>query len=214
MERILIAIDGSDPALTAVRYVGRLFSKRVHTVLLHVMSETPEAVRDMHVDASALGEDHDLDLWRDRQEEMINALMQQAADNLVDAGFARKTITARVQRVQTGIARDIINESHQFYSVLVVGRTGVSDIEDIRMGSVTAKIVETIGHIPIIVVGESSESKKIMIALDGSNGSMKAVAHVGALVDPAGWIMMMYDDSTDYRDVMSDLKFLLKNSGG
>ena len=33
------------------------------------------------------------------------------------------------------------------------------------------------------------------------------------LVDPAGWIMMSYDDSVGYRDVMSDLKFLLKNSG-
>lgn len=32
------------------------------------------------------------------------------------------------------------------------------------------------------------------------------------LVDPAGWLMMAYDDSDDYRDVISDLKFLLKNS--
>ena len=32
------------------------------------------------------------------------------------------------------------------------------------------------------------------------------------LVDPAGWLMMSYDDSDDYRDVISDLKFLLKNS--
>ena len=34
------------------------------------------------------------------------------------------------------------------------------------------------------------------------------------LVDPAGWVMMSYDKSVGYRDVMSDLKFLLKNSGG
>ena len=33
------------------------------------------------------------------------------------------------------------------------------------------------------------------------------------LVDPSGWIMMSYDDSVGYRDVMGDLKFLLKNSG-
>ncbi|MCB1678146.1 MAG: hypothetical protein KDI16_05635 [Halioglobus sp.] len=32
------------------------------------------------------------------------------------------------------------------------------------------------------------------------------------LVDPAGWIMMSYTDDTSYRDVMADLKFLLKNS--
>ena len=34
------------------------------------------------------------------------------------------------------------------------------------------------------------------------------------LVDPAGWIMMAYDSSVPYKDVISDLKFLLKNSGG
>jgi hypothetical protein len=32
------------------------------------------------------------------------------------------------------------------------------------------------------------------------------------LVDPAGWIMMSYDEGVHYKDVMADLKFLLKNS--
>lgn len=32
------------------------------------------------------------------------------------------------------------------------------------------------------------------------------------LVDPAGWIMMSYDAQVDYKGVISDLKFLLKNS--
>ena len=32
------------------------------------------------------------------------------------------------------------------------------------------------------------------------------------LVDPAGWIMMSYDGQVTYKDVISDLKFLLKNS--
>ncbi|MCB1855910.1 MAG: hypothetical protein H6988_02615 [Pseudomonadales bacterium] len=33
------------------------------------------------------------------------------------------------------------------------------------------------------------------------------------LVDPAGWVMMSYNSETSYRDVIADLKFLLKNSG-
>lgn len=32
------------------------------------------------------------------------------------------------------------------------------------------------------------------------------------LVDPAGWIMMSYSSEVSYKDVISDLKFLLKNS--
>ncbi|MEQ8516228.1 MAG: hypothetical protein RIC38_11535 [Chromatocurvus sp.] len=34
------------------------------------------------------------------------------------------------------------------------------------------------------------------------------------LVDPAGWIMMSYSPEVTYKDVISDLKFLLKNSNG
>lgn len=34
------------------------------------------------------------------------------------------------------------------------------------------------------------------------------------LVDPAGWVMMAYDERVNYKDVMADLKFLLKNSAG
>jgi hypothetical protein len=34
------------------------------------------------------------------------------------------------------------------------------------------------------------------------------------LVDPAGWVMMSYNKEIPYKDVMADLKFLLKNSGG
>lgn len=34
------------------------------------------------------------------------------------------------------------------------------------------------------------------------------------LMDPAGWVMMRYDPSVSYKDVISDLKFLMKNSNG
>lgn len=34
------------------------------------------------------------------------------------------------------------------------------------------------------------------------------------LMDPNGWIMMRYDPSVHYKDVISDLKFLIRNSNG
>lgn len=34
------------------------------------------------------------------------------------------------------------------------------------------------------------------------------------LVDPSGWVMMAYTSDIPYKDVISDLKFLLKNSSG
>jgi hypothetical protein len=40
----------------------------------------------------------------------------------------------------------------------------------------------------------------------------KADASTWYLVDPRGWIMMSYNNQVPYKDVISDLKFLLKNS--
>jgi hypothetical protein len=40
----------------------------------------------------------------------------------------------------------------------------------------------------------------------------EADTSVWYLVDPAGWIMMSYNADVTYKDVISDLKFLLKNS--
>jgi hypothetical protein len=34
------------------------------------------------------------------------------------------------------------------------------------------------------------------------------------LADPAGWVMMSYNEQVPYKDVIADLKFLFKNSGG
>jgi hypothetical protein len=41
----------------------------------------------------------------------------------------------------------------------------------------------------------------------------QAAAETWYLVDPAGWVMMAYAENDSYKDVISDLKFLLKNSG-
>lgn len=67
--------------------------------------------------------------------------------------------------------------------------------------------------------------------IEGSQGDMPALTltpaefaalfpEVGAdarqwyLVDPAGWVMMRFADDTSYKEVIADMKFLLKNSGG
>lgn len=39
-------------------------------------------------------------------------------------------------------------------------------------------------------------------------------ANAWYLVDPSGWVMMRYSADVNYKDVIGDLKFLLKNSGG
>jgi hypothetical protein len=48
--------------------------------------------------------------------------------------------------------------------------------------------------------------------IDATQGMVEG--HGYYLVDPQGWIMMSYQADADGKDVMADLKFLLKNSSG
>ena len=183
--RILVAIDGSARSYAALAYLGNLISKQVKIVLFHVMAEVPESLRDLSPDPSSEKESYPLALWKAGQEEFIAEFMTLARDILNASGFAKDAISVKTQAVGSGVARDILAESQQAYDVLVVGRTGISKVEDISLGGIAAKLVDAVVHLPIIVVGEKPESNKTLIAIDGSAGSMKAVRCVGALVDPA-----------------------------
>ena len=46
---------------------------------------------------------------------------------------------------------------------------------------------------------------------DALFGEHSAAGDTWYLIDPAGWVMMSYNDEIPYKDVISDMKFLLKN---
>ena len=183
--RILLAIDGSDRSFAAASYLGKVISKQSEIVLFHVVAEVPEAFSDLDADPLTEKENFPLSVWKTDQEKIIDRFMTVACDILIASGFPKEAISVKTQALRYGVARDILSESHQEYSALVVGRTGISKIEDITLGSVAAKLVEGVSHLPVVVVGDRPDSQKILIAFDGSKGSMKAVKCAGTLFDPA-----------------------------
>ena len=182
--KILVAVDGSTASLNAVQHSGHMFSKQSRMVLFHVLAEIPEAFKDLDVQRFVDAPEFHLDAWKADCTASINDFMEVAHAVLMDAGFEPPAVEVKVQGLKSGIARDIYHESQRGYAALVVGRTGLNKIDDITMGSVAAKLVDVSAHIPIIVVGAHPDSKKIIIALDGSKSAMRAVKFVAALVDP------------------------------
>ena len=191
ISRILLAIDGSERSFAAAVYIGKVLAKQAEIVLFHVMAGAPEAFRDVSANPLAEKENYPLSIWKSYQEENIYEFMTVASDILIASGFPKEAISVKTQILRSGVARDILNESHQNYDMLVVGRTGISKIENITLGSVASKLVDAVAHPPIIVVGENTKSKKIIIAIDGSTESMKAVRCAGALLDPAECEIML-----------------------
>ncbi|WP_241505953.1 SCO family protein [Parahaliea mediterranea] len=94
-------------------------------------------------------------------------------------------------------------------------------VSDIKPGSTRLAVDQlSDGHpLPADFATYLEREHPEVLALTGTSGQMQSLfpEHADApdswyLVDPAGWIMMRYDDSVSYKDVIADLKFLLKNS--
>ena len=179
-----MAIDGSERSFDASVYLGKMLSKQAEIVLFHVMAEVPDAFRDVSADTLTEKENYPLSIWKTSQKEVIDEFMTIACDILTASGFPKEAIFVKTPTMRSGVARDILIESKQNYDILVVGRTGISKIENITLGSVASKLVDVVDHSPIIVVGENTKSKKLLIAIDGSTGSMNAVRCAAALLDP------------------------------
>ena len=158
--KILLAVDGSDISLNAVHHIGRVFSKQQKIVLFHVKPDVPEAFKDLKGEKFINEQQFPLETWQAQQGALILDFMEKARAALNDDGFEPRAVSVKVKGLKSGIARDIHNESLGGYAALVVGRAGLSNVEDITMGSVTSKLVEVTGHIPIIVVGTHPDSKR------------------------------------------------------
>lgn len=93
--------------------------------------------------------------------------------------------------------------------------------ERIEGGAVTeaidnASTIAAAGETPLLDAIES-EHPDVSVWQAGSEPVVPerhAADSAWYLVDPSGWVMMRYSSDVNYKDVIGDLKFLLKNSGG
>ena len=183
--RILLAVDGSDQALEAVRYASTVFpAERTQIVLFNVGTGFPEVYWDLGRNPLYQSQKNKVMGWLADHQLVIGEFKAKAYKILADAGFAEDAVEVKTQTKKTNILNDIVQESYQEYSALVVGRTGISRSKDLVVGSLAGKVVKIIKHIPTIIVGGRPASRTILIALDESIEAMRAVNSVGVLAGP------------------------------
>jgi nucleotide-binding universal stress UspA family protein len=119
--------------------------------------------------------------WLADHQLVIGEFKEKAFGIFAAAGFPDDAIEVKTQTKKAGILKDIIQESYQNYSALVVGRTGVSRLKDMVLGSMAHKLAEKIKHIPTVIVAGKPTSRKILVALDESIEAMRGVSCIGAL---------------------------------
>ena len=185
--KVLVAVDGSEQSLRAIRYAANVFPPdRTDIVLFHVQAQLFELFSDLdaypHYKRRVTG----LKRWATEQKMDISNTMDSAVVYFKQKGFAESAITIKTPARKLGITQDIIKESYDGYHAIVVGRTGWSRFKDWLIKSTAMKLVAKIKHIPVVVVGGKPDAKNLLVAFDGTHGAMKGVACVAALVGTSG----------------------------
>ena len=79
-----------------------------------------------------------------------------------------------------GFAKDIIEFAQEKrYDAIVAGRRGLSRLEKLYTGSVTANILEQSRVIPVWLVNGETAAGDILVAIDGSEACLRVIDHVG-----------------------------------
>lgn len=184
--RILLAVDGSDQALEAVRYAGNMLpGDRTEIVLFNVGTGFPEVFWDMKRNPLYESKKPEVMEWLAEYQLGIGEFNEKAIHLLIRAGFSTEAVSVKTQTKKIGILKDIIQESYLGYSAIIVGRSGMSRLKDLILRSMAYKLAERVRHIPTVIVGGKPAGKKILIALDESIEAMRGVSSIGAMAGPS-----------------------------
>jgi nucleotide-binding universal stress UspA family protein len=179
-QKILVALDGSDRAFEAVRYICDLPPfQEMHVVLFTVLDKIPEIYLDLGQGDMYNYRMKEARAWQATKRQEMAAYMENAHRNLLEFGFSEDAVSVKIQERKTGTTRDIIKEANRGYSAVVIGRKGHSKIKGLILGSVATKLLASLDFVPLLVVGRFPGSRKVLVAMDGSDASIRTVDYLG-----------------------------------
>jgi len=182
--KILVCIDGSEQAMQAAGYIGAVMAKQDRDlVLFHVMKNTCNSLMD--------SKDPDSDFFENgagataqgkKSKNDPSDKIIKTKQILLEIGIPEKQIQVKLRNKKIGIARDIVAESKKGYDAVVVGRKGLRKIKHVFFGGIPFKLLATLDHTPLCIVGGEPETRKFLLALNGSRDSVATAQKASALL--------------------------------
>ena len=182
--KVLLAVDGSEQSMNAVHYVCSSVPRaKAEVVVYQVMSKVPEVFWDLGKDPAWEQKIESLRAWEKQQEAIAIAFMDTASTLFKEAGFSPGSVTTKIGGQKEGIARDIIAEARRGYDVVVIGRGKANTEAGMPLGSVASKILSASTFFTLWLIGGKPTSEKVLIAMDSSEGGLRAVKHAGSMLN-------------------------------
>ncbi len=183
-KKILVLVDGSERTIQTVNYIKDFMpiDNNMKIVLFHVFSDVPEEYRELEGYLNCINVEDQLKSREVEEKRKIITYLEEAKKILISGGFSEQLIEVKFQPLEKGVARDIIEEAKNGYTAVVMRRRGMGVIKNIILGSVAVKLLQSLTFIPIIIVGQIPPVKKILLAMDSSPDSMKAVEFISSFL--------------------------------
>lgn len=196
--KVLIAVDGSVESLMACRYIGYAMASdpEFEADLMHIIPAMPPIlVQEARTSGQALIRmKQTMAKGRNRAE----AVLSRAEEELIRAGMTKPRIGRVVTEAKGDVALTLVREAENgLYDALVSGRRGLGRVQEMFIGSVSQKVIQKARSVPVWLVDGETLGHKVLVALDGSEGSFKAVDHVGFMLAryPDKEIILFHSDT-------------------
>ena len=192
-KKILIAVDDSMYSKNAVRYAAGIYEmlKDMKFTLMHVQPTISQYLLDEAKKSSQAYAE--LEKVNHKNAETAGNLLDKYKEQMMALGVAETDIHSATQPRMLGVAKDILEYSTAGnFNAVIMGRRGLSGLGELLIGSVSANVVSHTTKSPIWLVGEERPSKDILIAVDGSENSLKAVEHLANIVQKNADIKILF----------------------
>lgn len=183
-KKILIAADQSLYSRKAMEYAAKIAQVigDVDFALLHVQ---PMISQYLVEEAEKLPKaKKELNQMNEKNKKISYQLLEDCKAFLVSNGIDANCIEIKSRPRDRSIADDILKTAEdQSYDAIIVGRRGISGLQELFMGSVTTNLLAGSRVIPVWVVDGRFTSDKILVAVDGSSQSLRVVDHLAFIFD-------------------------------
>ena len=184
MERkLLVAVDDSRHSRLAAKYACELFvdDRNVHFDLLNIQPTVSdylleEAKRKMPARRQ-------LDLLAQENASHSQKILSDFAALLKDGGIAEDRVKVHTRPRELGVAKDILDFASQWrYDSIVLGRRGMTGLQDMIFGSVSNNIIQQSQIVPVWMVDGRPSPGRMLVPVDGSSSSLRAIDHLAFIL--------------------------------
>lgn len=184
-EKVLVLADGSERTMMTARHLADYLPGKEHkkVVLFHVVNSLPEELRELEGETTCAVLLEELKRQADEGQKAVLETLEQAKASLLAGGMPEGSVEIKIQSSKNGVAADIIEEAREGgYIAVIMRRRGMGAIKNIILGSVAFKLLQSLTFLPVILLGPAPATKRVLLAVDASPNSKRAVEFVAAVL--------------------------------